>query len=176
MSIEVIEQKTVYQGRAFKVRCDKVRFHEESTASMDVVEHAGAVTILPVRDGCIQFVRQYRHPIGMELLELPAGTLDPGEGPEACALREIREETGFAAGRIVKLGEFYLAPGYSTEYTHVFLATELHPDPLPGDPDEFITLEPVPIEQAYEMANNGKLVDGKSLAVLLLAQPFIQKS
>jgi len=77
---------------------------------------------------------------------------------------------------MVKLGEFYLAPGYSTEYTHVFLATELHPDPLPGDPDEFITLVPVPIEQAYEMANNGKLVDGKSLAVLLLAQPFIQKS
>jgi len=176
MSIEVIEQKNVYQGRAFNVRRDKVRFHEQTTTSVDIVEHAGAVTILPVSEGCIQFVRQYRHAIGMELLELPAGTLDPGESPEACALREIREETGFAAGRLVKLGEFYLAPGYSTEYLYLFLATELHPDPLPGDPDEFITLEPISIEQAYEMAYNGKLEDGKSLAALLLAQPFIQKS
>jgi len=175
MSIEVIEQKTVYQGRAFNVRRDKVRFHEQKTTSVDIVEHAGAVTILPVSEGCIQFVRQYRHAIGMELLELPAGTLDPGESPEACALREIREETGFAAGRLVKLGEFYLAPGYSTEYLYLFLATELHPDPLPGDPDEFITLEPISIEQAYEMAYNGMLEDGKSLAALLLAQPFILK-
>jgi ADP-ribose pyrophosphatase len=176
MSIEVIEQKTVYQGRAFNVRRDKVRFHEQMTTSVDVVVHAGAVTILPVSEGCIQFVRQYRHAIGMELLELPAGTLDPGESPEACALREIREETGFAAGQLVKVGELYLAPGYSTEYMYVFLATELRPDPLPGDPDEFITLEPVSIEQAYEMAYSGKLEDGKSLAALLLAQPFIQKS
>ena len=97
-----------------------------------------------------------------------------GELPENCALREIREETGFAAGNIIKLGEFFLAPGYSTEYMVVYLANELHHDPLPGDQDEFITLEAVPIEQAYEFALDGVLQDGKSLAALLLARPYIQ--
>jgi ADP-ribose pyrophosphatase len=109
----------------------------------------------------------------MELLELPAGTLSPDELPEHCALREIREETGFAAGKLVKIGEFYLAPGYSTEYMHLYLATDLHPDPLPGDEDEFITLERVPIRQAYQLALNGGLQDGKSLAALLLARHLI---
>ena len=108
-----------------------------------------------------------------ELLELPAGTLDTGETAESCALREIREETGYAAGKLTKLGEFYLAPGYSTEYMVVYLATELHHDPLRGDEDEFITLIPMAIEQAYRLALNGELQDGKSLAALLLARPHI---
>ena len=115
----------------------------------------------------------YRHPAGKELLELPAGTLRKSETPEACALREIREETGYAAGNLVKLGEFFLAPGYSTEYMHVYLATELTLSPLPGDEDEFISLQPVAIDQAYELALNGELEDGKTLAALLLAGPYI---
>jgi ADP-ribose pyrophosphatase len=127
-------------------------------------------------EGRILFVRQYRHATGKELLELPAGTLDVGELPENCALREIREETGFAAGKLIKLGEFFLAPGYSTEYMVVYLATELHPDPLPGDLDEFITLEPIPIDQAYNFALSGEIQDGKSLAALLLARPYIYNS
>jgi len=110
------------------------------------------------------------------VLELPAGTLDVGELPENCALREIREETGFAAGKLIKLGEFFLAPGYSTEYMVVYLATELRHDPLPGDQDEFITLQTIPIDYAYELALNGGLQDGKSLAALLLARPHIYNS
>jgi ADP-ribose pyrophosphatase len=118
-------------------------------------------------------VRQYRHPIGLDLLELPAGTLDPDESPEACASREIREETGYAAGNMVKVGEFFLAPGYSTEYMHVFVATNLQHSPLPGDEDEFITLEPIRVEEAFEMAWKGDLLDAKSLAALLLARRLI---
>jgi ADP-ribose diphosphatase len=176
MSIEIVGQKTIYHGHAFNVRRDEVRMHHQNIVHLDIVEHTGAVTILPLdADGRIIFIRQYRHPTGKELLELPAGTLNPAELPENCALREIREETGFAAGKIIKIGEFFLAPGYSTEFMHVFLATELHPDPLPVDADEFITLEPIPLVQAYEMAFNGGLQDGKSLAALLLAQPLIYK-
>jgi ADP-ribose pyrophosphatase len=145
-----------------------------STISLEIIEHVGAVTLLPMdADGRILFVRQYRHATGKELLELPAGTIDEGELPEACAAREIREETGFAAGKLRKLGEFFLAPGYSTEYMVVFLATELHHAPLPGDLDEFISLLPIPVDRAYEMALNGELQDGKSLAALLLARPYI---
>jgi len=177
MPIEVIASETIYHGRAFNVRRDKVRFQNQSIAHLDIVEHTGAVTILPLdADGRIIFVRQYRHAAGKELLELPAGTLEQDERPENCALREIREETGFAAGKIIKVGEFFLAPGYSTEYMTVFLATDLTPSPLPGDADEFITIEYVSIEQAYDLVVYGGLQDGKSIAALLLARPYLIKS
>src|SRR4030042_6081055 len=170
MSIEILTRETVYQGRAFNVRRDKIHQEDGRTVSVDIVEHPGAVTILPVdADGNILFIRQYRHAVGVDLLELPAGTLGANKEPLACARREIREETGFAAGKLVKLGEFFLAPGYSTEYMHVYLATDLHHDRLPGDEDEFITLEPMPIERAYALAGNGGGVGGKSLAGVLLA-------
>ncbi len=177
MHIEIIAKEIIYQGRAFNVRRDVVRFPDQHTMHMDIIEHIGAVTILPVNnEGKILFVRQYRHATGQELLELPAGTLNKGEQPKQCAAREIREETGFAAGKMVKLGEFFLAPGYSTEYMVVYLATDLYPDPLPKDKDEFINLEQVPVGQAYDMALNGNLQDGKSLAALLLAQPYLKRS
>lgn len=175
MPFETITRETVYHGRAFNVRRDEVKLPNKRSMHVDVIEHPGAVTILPVdEEGRILFVRQYRHAVGTQLLELPAGTLDPDEQPDACALREIREETGFAAGKIVKLGEFFLAPGYSTEYMLVYLATNLNHDPLPKDKDEFITLEAIPVKKAYELAMNGELMDGKSLAALLLAQPYIR--
>jgi ADP-ribose pyrophosphatase len=174
MPFSTIAQETIYRGHAFNLRRDELRTPDLRTIHLDIIEHVDSVTLLPVdADGRILFVRQYRHATGKELLELPAGTLDEGELPEACALREIREETGFAAGKLEKLGEFFLAPGYSTEYMVVFLATELHRAPLPGDEDEFISLQPIPIEGAYEMALNGNLQDAKSLAALLLARPYI---
>jgi ADP-ribose pyrophosphatase len=174
MIVETLQQETIYRGHAFNVRRDEVRFPNQHIAHLDIIEHVGAVTILPIdADGRILFVRQYRHATGKELLELPAGTLNTGETTENCALREIREETGYAAGKLTRLGEFYLAPGYSTEYMVVYLAAELHHDPLRGDEDEFITLVPVEIDQAYRMALSGELQDGKSLAALLLARPHV---
>ncbi len=174
MKFETLQRETVYQGKAFKVHCDKVRLPDGQTARIDVVEHVGAVTILPLDDqGRIWFVRQYRHPAAQQLLELPAGTLEPGEPPEACALREIREETGQAAGDMRKLGEFFLAPGYSTEYMHVFLATELRPDPLPGDSDEFLSVETRSIAEVLQMIDRGEIQDGKTLAALMLARCWL---
>jgi ADP-ribose pyrophosphatase len=177
MIVKITHQETVYQGRAFTVRRDEVSFPNQYSMQLDIVQHPGAVTILPVDEaGNILFVRQYRHATGKELLELPAGTLNAAEPPETCARREIREETGFAAENMVKLGEFFLAPGYSTEYMHVYLATGLYNAPLPGDQDEFLSLEPIPIEKAYQMAIEGKLQDGKSLAALLLAREALKQT
>jgi ADP-ribose pyrophosphatase len=174
MHIETLAKDIIYRGRAFSVRQDLVRFPDQHTMQVDIIEHVGAVTILPVDEQKrILFVRQYRHATGKELLELPAGTLDQGELPERCAMREIREETGFATGKLTKLGEFFLAPGYSTEYMVVYLATQLQRNPLPKDQDEIITLQAIPVEKAYEMALNGELQDGKSIAALFLARSYL---
>lgn len=176
MKYQTLQSETAYQGKAFKVRRDQVSLPDGHIAHLDIVEHIGAVTILPVDDeGRIWFVRQYRHPAGQELLELPAGTLETGEPPEACARREIREEVGQAAGELRKLGEFFLAPGYSTETMHVFLATELYPDPLPGDHDEFLSVETYPLADVFKMVLRGEIQDAKTLATLLLAQQVLRQ-
>jgi len=176
MPFELLKSEIVYPGRAFTIRRDTLRLPDGHESRFDIVEHSGSVIILPVNDqGNLVFVRQYRHAAGLDLLELPAGTLNEGEAPETCAHREIREETGLAAGHLEDLGGFYLAPGYSTEYMHVYLATDLRPDPLPADADEFLTIELIPLPKALAMARRGEIPDAKSLAALLLAQSHLKK-
>jgi ADP-ribose pyrophosphatase len=175
MPFELLESEIVYPGRAFTIRRDMLRLPDGRETRLDIVEHVGSVVILPVdADGNLLFVRQYRHAAGLDLLELPAGTLDEGESPEACSRREVREETGMAAGNLEELGGFYLAPGYSTEYMHVYLATELHPDPLEADADEFLTVERLPLAKALTSAARGKILDAKSLAALFMAQARLE--
>lgn len=176
MTFELLKTEIVYPGRAFTVRRDTLRMPNGHETRLDIVSHVGSVIIIPLDDqGNLLFVRQYRHAAELDLLELPAGTLDEGEAPEACALREIREETGMAAGHIQHLGGFFLAPGYSTEYMHVYLATDLRPDPLEADADEFLTVEYIPLARALEIARAGEIPDAKSLAALLLAQFALEK-
>lgn len=176
MAFETKHSETVYLGKAFDVRRDRVLLPDGRTTNIDVVVHPGAVTLIPVDSaGNILFVRQYRHAVGQELLELPAGTLDEGEEPQACAHREIREETGLSAGRLHKIGEFFLVPGYSTEYMHIFLASDLKPDPLPGDADEFITVEAVAPQKIPDLISQGVLRDAKSLSALFLAEPHLSQ-
>ena len=142
--------------------------------SLDIIEHGGAVTMLPVDDqGQIWFIRQYRHAAGKNLLELPAGATEVGEAPLASAHREIREEIGMGAKELQKLGGFYLAPGYSTEYLTIYLARGLFEAPLEQDEDEMIEIEKVSIARAYELAERGQIEDAKTLAALLLARPFL---
>ncbi|HAV76086.1 MAG TPA: ADP-ribose pyrophosphatase, partial [Anaerolineae bacterium] len=109
-----------------------------------------------------------------DLLELPAGTRDGAEPFEECAAREIREETGMAAAKMQKVGEFYLAPGYSTEFMVVYIATDLEHNPLEADDDEFLEVEKISIKKAYELAKQGDIPDAKSLAALLLAKPHLK--
>ena len=140
-AFKLLRSETLLQGRAFKLRRDFLLTPDGRETSYDIIEHSGSVVMIPIDEhGNVLFVRQYRHAAGIELLELPAGTLDENEPYETCAAREMREETGMAAGRLEKVGEFFLVPGYSTEFMAVFLATELRPDPLPGDEDEFLEL------------------------------------
>ena len=171
MKYTLIESEIIYPGRVFTIRRDQVRLPDGRTTKLDIVEHHGSVVLIPIDDaGNLLFVRQYRHAAGADILELPAGTLDEGEQPELCAARELREETGFAARKIESLGGFYLAPGYSTEYMYVYLATGLYHNPLQADENEFLQVETIPLADALQMSTTGSLPDAKSLAALWLAR------
>ena len=175
MPFELIKSEVLLQGRAFKVRRDTLKTPDDRETKWEIVEHGGSVVILPVDgEGNLLFVRQYRTAVGKELLELPAGTRDEDEPFEECAAREIREETGMEAGKLQKLGEFYLVPGYSTELMAAFLATDLKENPLDADEDEFLDLQKIPIKRAIEMAERGEIQDAKSLAALLLGRSHLE--
>ena len=175
MGVQILESEIVYRGRALSVRRDRVLLAGGQETSMDVVVHSGAVTLVPIdEDGSLWFVRQYRHSVGTVLLELPAGTLEDGEPPEQCAERECREEIGMAPARLEHLGECFLAPGYSTEYMHFYLASGLTAAPLSADSDEDITVERVRPERIPALIASGDLRDAKSLAALYLARAWLE--
>lgn len=176
MPFELLKSEIMYPGRAFTIRRDTLRLPDGRETRFDIVEHIGSVVIVPLdAAGGLLFVRQYRHAAGQEMLELPAGTLDEGESPDDCARREVREETGMAAGKLEPMGGFYLAPGYSTEYMHVYLATALVDDPLEADADEFLSVERVPVSAALEMCARGDFPDAKTLAALLLVRARLEE-
>ncbi|MBE0671324.1 MAG: NUDIX hydrolase [Anaerolineales bacterium] len=176
MPFELLHSETLLKGRAFTIRRDTLKTPDGRETKFDIVEHGGSVVIIPIdHEGNLLFVRQYRHAAGMDLLELPAGTRDGDEPFEVCAAREIREETGMEAGTLKHIGSFYLAPGYSTEYMGVFLAMELKSNPLQADDDEFLSIEKIPVKEAFSLAEHGDMPDAKSLAALLMARPHLEK-
>jgi ADP-ribose pyrophosphatase len=176
MEFTTIRSEKVYTGRVFDVLLDQIRLPNGKLTELDIVQHPGAVTLVPVdRQGRLWMVRQYRHAARSELLELPAGSLEENEPPEACARREAREEIGMTADRLELIGQSYLAPGYSTEYMYIYLATELRADPLPADEDEFLSVEPLAVSEVYQMAASGGIQDSKTLAALFLARPYLSK-
>jgi ADP-ribose pyrophosphatase len=164
---EVLSSRRVHDGWV-GLRIDELRFENGHESTQEVVEHRGGVTLVAIdADDQVLFVRQYRHPAEKELLELPAGTSDRDETPEQCAERELQEETGYKPGRLEKLGGFYLAPGYCSEYQHVFLATDLSESKLEGD-EPAIHLERYSLQDALALVRDGTIEDAKSAAGLLL--------
>ncbi len=170
MSVEVIRSQTPFQGRAFAVRQDRVRLPDGREMTVDLVDHPGSVTLIPVdQQGRLLLVRQYRHPAGEDLLELPAGTLDAGEDPPTCAVRECREEIGMAPGRLTPLATCYLAPGYSSELMVWYLAEDLSPAPLSPDQDEDLEIVRLTQRECLDMIQAQTLRDAKSVLGILLA-------
>ncbi len=171
--MEEISRNQVYKGRSLDVHQVRLRMPDNRQQDYDLVVHRKAVVIVPHDNGELLFVRQFRLGAGGILLELPAGLLENDETPEEGARREIREETGMAATQWQNIGELYLAPGYSTEYQYIFLASDLTPAPLEPDADEFLQLVRLTVEEAYDMAQRGLIQDGKTLAALFLARPHL---
>jgi ADP-ribose pyrophosphatase len=139
----------------------------------EVIEHDGAVVIVGIDDNNnVLLVRQFRHAAGKELLELPAGGIDPGETPGVTAAREMQEETGYAPGKLEGMGGFYSAPGFTSEYLHLFLATELAPSRLIAEDTEEIKLIKMPAGKALELIRTGEIQDAKTIAGLLFYLKF----
>ncbi len=174
MTTTILSRKTVFNGHAFDVEKLQVRLPDGRERDYDLVSHIDSVTLLPLdKEGFIWFVSQFRMGCACQMLELPAGVMDEGETPEACAAREMREETGMAAGNLRLLGSVYLAAGYSSEINHIFLATDLSPAPLEMDEDEFLEIKRFSAEEIRKMIKQGELNDSKSLAALLLAADYL---
>jgi ADP-ribose diphosphatase len=173
---EFIDSKKVFSGRVFDVTVDTVR-ENDRTYIREVVHHPGSAVILPAfDDGTVGFVRQYRHPAVKYLLELPAGTLNDRERPEVGAARELEEELGLVAGRLEKLSEFFVSPGFCEEKMWLYLATDLNQTQQRLEEDELIEVVRLPIERALQMVSDGEIEDAKTIIGLLLAAPRLGTS
>ena len=164
---ETVSSERLYEGRIVSVRRDTQRLADGREAAREVVEHAPAVVILAFdEEGRIVFVRQWRSPAGRPLLELPAGGVEPGEDPRACAARELQEEAGLKPGALEPLPSFYVAPGWATEYLYGFLARDCEPSRLPGDDDERLVVERYSLGEAMDLIAAGEIEDAKSIVCL----------
>jgi ADP-ribose pyrophosphatase len=166
-----VESKRIYDGRIVSLRVDTVELPDGKTAHREIVEHRGAVAIVPMLDSQqIVMVRQYRQAAGEVLLEIPAGTLGAGEDPEECARRELIEETGYSAHEMTRLFGSYLSPGYSDEMLHTYLATGLTEGPGLQDEDEFVEVVKINLSDVMRMIQLGEIKDAKSICGCLLAE------
>lgn len=172
----ILSTEAIYEGRVVNLFVDQVRLPNGRTSTREVIRHGGAVALVPLhQDGQITLVRQYRLPTAGTLLEIPAGTLEPGEDPLDCAARELQEEVGLLPGRLIPLGGIFLAPGYSSEYIHLYLALDLTASKLVGDEDEFLEVLTMPFEQVLAMIDNGEINDAKTITALFKAMRWLAK-
>ncbi len=168
----------VYRGPVFNLYEDDVELPNGRMVRRSRVEHRPTIGVVPyIGDGQIVLIRQHRHAVGTSLIEIPAGTMDKGhESPEDCVQRELAEEAGFRAGRLVKLFGGYLVPGYADEFMHFYLALDLIEAPLPPDEDEFIETMTCPLSDALRMIRDGRIVDSKTALALLLAADYLREN
>ena len=167
----VLSSRSVHDGRVVKLSLEEVRLPNGNTITLELIRHPGAAAVVPVdADGNAILVRQYRHATGSWLLEVPAGKLDhPGESPDDCALREVEEETGYRAGRLVPLGWIWTTPGFTNEKIWLYLALDLEATRSNLQADEVLTVESLPLVEAARRAVSGEIVDGKSVCAILRA-------
>jgi ADP-ribose diphosphatase len=170
MDETILYTQHLYNGRIINLDIHEVLLPDGNHSKREVIKHPGAAAIVAVDpDGKILLVRQFRLAAGKVLREIPAGTLNADEPPADCAARELQEETGYKPGQLDELTGFFPAPGYTTEFIHVYLATKLVESRLKADSDEFIEMDRVTLAEAIDMIARGDIVDGKTIIGLMLA-------
>ena len=167
---ERLETREIFKGRTVRLDVEKVRLPNDKVMDFEIIRHSGAAAVVPVTDdGHVFLIRQYRYATGGYLLEIPAGKLDPGEEPEACALRETEEEIGYRPGKLEPLGWIWTTPGFADEKIWLYLATGLEPTRQALGDDEILSIERVTLAEAVEKAARGEIQDSKSVCALLRA-------
>ena len=169
-----VSSRRVYTGRVISLDVDEVRFPNATIGELEMIRHSGASAVVPLLDAAradpdVVLIRQYRYAANGYLYEIPAGRLDPDESPEKCAERELREETGYTAGRLRQLTTIYTTPGFTDERIHIFVAEELTNGLATPEDDEFMEIHPIPLSRAVAMIHSGEIVDAKTAIGLLLA-------
>ena len=180
MDFELVRSERFYQGRIINLVVDHVRYKSGNEGVREVVEHPGGGVVLALFDNDdILLVRQYRYPIGDNVIELPAGKLDAGEDPQKCAERELREETGYVANRWTKLTTIMTTPGFCNERLHIYMAQDLSQSPQGQSLEEgeqTIKVLRVPLVESLAMIERGEIVDGKTIAGIFLGERMLRKS
>ena len=157
-----------FKGKLIRVERDEILLPNGNMAFREIVKKSGGVCIIPLTsEGEVIFVNQFRYPYGRVIKEAPAGKLERGEDPLECGIRELGEETGYTAGKIIPLGKFYPSPAIMDEVIYMYLATELREGDMHLDADEFLTNEKVPLDEAVQMILDGEISDGKTQAAIL---------
>lgn len=174
MSLRVVDHKVVYTGKVFNTIVDEVEYESGNRGVREIAEHPGGAVVMPVLDeGRIVFVYQYRYPLKKKIYELPAGKLEPGEPPEVCARRELKEETGYEAGTLEKLTAIYTTPGFCTEKLHIFIARDLKDGKQQLEEGELgLSLKYISSRDAFEMVRRNEIVDAKTIIGLFFLEKF----
>jgi ADP-ribose pyrophosphatase len=166
---KILSSEPAYLGKLVKLFVETVELPDGNRSTREIIKHPGAVAMVPLlASGEVVLVRQFRGAADKILLEIPAGTLEAGEDPITAAGRELQEEAGYRPGKLERLGGEYTAPGYTSEFIHLFLATDLVPSRLAQDADEFLEVVTLPLDEALRQVENGEIVDGKTIIGLLL--------
>lgn len=173
-----VSTRRVYTGRILNLDVDTVRFPDGSQGELEMIRHPGAAAVVPVAsdptgpDPVVLMIRQYRYAAGGPLWEIPAGRLEPGEAPETCAHRELREEAGVTAGRLERLTTIWTTPGFTDEAIHLFLARDLAAATAAHEPDEFIEAIPRPLSEVLAGIRDGEIRDSKTIVGILYVAGF----
>jgi len=174
-----LARRRIYSGRVVHLDVDSVRYPDGSTGELEMLRHPGAAAVIPFAsdprgaDPTVLLIKQYRYATGGSLFEIPAGRLDPGEEPEQCARRELREEVGVTAGRLERLTTIWTTPGFTDERIHLYWAAELAAGAHAREPDEFIEVVPQTLSQVLGMVRSGEICDAKTVVAILYMAGFI---
>ena len=175
----LISAERIYTGRVIDLDRDTVRFPDGSTGTLEMIRHPGAAAVLPFLDDApdptVLLIRQFRHAADGYIWEIPAGGLDEGESPEACAHRELQEETGYRSARMERLTTIYTTPGFTDERIHLFAAHGLEAGTHAREADEFMELHPTPWSTVLAMAGRGEICDAKTLSAIWFVQCYKAK-
>lgn len=174
MTEKVLSSKVTFEGRIFTVHVDDIELPDGKKAKREIVEHYGGVGVIAVDENKnVLVVRQYRAPFSEVLLEIPAGKLNKDEDPYECGIRELEEETGMRADKIVHLGEFFPSPGYCHEKINIYMATGLHKTSQHLDDGEFLEVYKIPLDELYDMVMQNKISDAKTVIAILKAKAML---